>query len=167
MGLVPNLEEYEIRRLRYMARSAELSVSRDVYAVTELSIAGRDTLAMMSAMAREVDLEADTIMQQLKAYELALEKDEEALNFDIMALHTKFLTLVKDIRAMCCAKAPQNYPVTLYGKDCGLNLIVVEVLRDLFEGCARKDERMMPHAVRLMRDVITKKGGDCVTKARA
>jgi hypothetical protein len=57
---------------------------------------------------------------------------------------------------MCCAKAPQDYPLTMYGKDRGLSLIIVEVLRDMLTDCTRKNTRMLPHAVRLMRDVIAK-----------
>jgi hypothetical protein len=58
-----NLKHHEVRKLRYMARSAELSVTRHAYAVMGQSAAGRDTLAMMSTMARESDNETNTVME--------------------------------------------------------------------------------------------------------
>jgi len=158
--------DWEKRRLRYISRSAELSVIRYAYAVTGRSQASHDTLGIMTAMARDFDADAHTTAELLNTYRLALENDYKALNFDIMALHTACRTLLEKIRNICMDRARSDYAAEGYSNDDGMKLVVAGILRDLLEGCVRKSPKMLLYAVQEMQNVIAEKGEEGLAKAR-
>ncbi|KAJ8112644.1 hypothetical protein OPT61_g5033 [Boeremia exigua] len=92
------------------------------------------------------------------------DSDEEALNFDIFALHLKCARLLTKIRDICIEEAPEDYPMARFGGEQGINPTVAEVLRDLI-AVPRYHARMWPTVVRLMSGMIQEEGSACLDMA--
>ncbi|KAF3036466.1 hypothetical protein E8E12_006315 [Didymella heteroderae] len=88
------------------------------------------------------------------------EDDEEALGFDIFALHMTCKRLLSSIRRACFEYAPDDYPGIRYDGTEGLNTTIAELLRDLLD-CPRHHGKMWPLAIRVMTDVIRQEGTAC------
>lgn len=149
------------RRLRYMARSAELSAVRDRDVIVAPSPAARGTFTMASDMARDITSTATATptRKTLNSYKSALERDEVILSFDVLKLHTTCRDLLQNIQDHCVANAPQDYRPEFLGDRENMDLVVIELLRDL-QHFERPDQSMLSDAVRLMEKVIVGKGSD-------
>jgi hypothetical protein len=92
------------------------------------------------------------------------EGDEEALGFDIFAIHMTCKRLLSSIRRACLEYAPNDYPGIRYDGTEGLNTTIAELLRDLLD-CPRHHGRMWPMAMTILADVISQEGSACEEKA--
>jgi hypothetical protein len=95
----------------------------------------------------------------LSTFKSAITKDEVALAFSPLRLHTTCVTVLQDLQVHCLQYAPQDYPADPYAKSHNKNALVAEQLRDMTD-CARVDESMFRHAVEVLRDVIEEKGDE-------
>lgn len=143
------------RPLRFLTRYLELGVKREIDEAGKIigeSRKSRDMLAKMRVMANECD-GSTASTETLTPWRLALEQDEVAFNFNILGLHMKCSRLLRQIWDAYLKSAPKDYPDEIYDKPANLNLIAVELLRDL-TGCKRQNKRMFLTATELMSDVI-------------
>jgi hypothetical protein len=113
-------------------------------------------LAKMRAMASEWDGSAART-KALTPFGRALEQDEVAFNFDTLGLHMKCSRLLRHVRDACLTGAPKDYPADIFDKPANLNMIVVELLRDL-TGYERQNKRMFLKATERLSDLIEPDG---------
>ena len=148
-----------VRRLHFLTRYLEPDVKREIDGAGKVvgeTRTSHDMLAKMRAMASEYD-GSTASTETLTSFRLALEQDEVAFNFNVLGLHMKCLRLLRQIRDVCLERAPKDYPADIYDKPANLNLIAVELLRDL-NGCERRNKRMVLRATGLMSDLIEPDG---------
>lgn len=107
-----------------------------------------------------------TLIGLLIAGKEGYEKDDEALNFNILDFSLRCFLLLTKIRAACLEVAPKDYPVARFAGDDGLKPTFAELLRDLMD-VPRHHEPMWPKAVQLLRTYIEAQGGECVNRACA
>ncbi|KAH3946305.1 hypothetical protein HBI56_110610 [Parastagonospora nodorum] len=147
------------RRLHFLTRYLELDVKRETggtgKVVGETKVA-YDMLAKMRAMASECD-GSGARTEALTSFRRTLEQDEVAFNFNILGLHMKCSRLLRHIRDACLTAAPEDYPADIFDKPANLNMIVVELLRDL-TGRERQNKRMFLQATERLSDLIEPDG---------
>jgi hypothetical protein len=160
-----------IRLLEYLARFSELSVERHGSKVKKLSGTSRafkDPATMADMLARdflrpEKAHTALSSLDTLSAVKRAIDKDEAAVNFDVLDLYLRCIRLLSAIQNHCLKHAPYVFHKSIFENGLGMNAVVNELVSLL----PLHHNPMFSYAVNMLREVIEEEGSVVLDNAEA
>ncbi|KAH4939177.1 hypothetical protein HBI67_065670 [Parastagonospora nodorum] len=164
----------KIRHFEYLARCSELGHVRidNHYKkpAQKKSPAGLSITVMADTMARDtlgLDKAASlSSLATLRAFKDAVERDEDAFNFDIMYLYLQCIRILGRIQKHCIGNAPQDFPISKFGHGLGMNAVINEMISHLGTW-PHINRAMFPEAVIMLRKLIEKDDDHVIHEAKA
>ncbi|KAH6027022.1 hypothetical protein HBI83_052290 [Parastagonospora nodorum] len=164
----------KIRHFEYLARYSELGHVRidNHYKkpAQKKSPAGLSITVMADTMARDtlgLDKAASLLsLATLRAFKDAVERDEDAFNFDIMYLYLQCIRILGRIQKHCIENAPQDFPISKFGHGLGMNAVINEMISHLGTW-PHINRAMFPEAVIMLRKLIEKDDDHVIHEAKA
>jgi hypothetical protein len=160
------------RCLEFHARRCELKANREPRYKKPVgeTKASEDILIMVEFLVKDYQGKPDdtrsmpSSLEKLRVLKLAIEKDEDALAFDVMDLYLRCIRLLREIQRYALANAPHDYPVSTFTGGLSMNSVVGEMLYDL-GGKTRRHGSIFPAVSEMVRKVIDKEGNTVLTNA--
>jgi hypothetical protein len=162
------------RRFEYLARYSEFRYERfdnRSKQVSGASRASKDVTIIADLLAKDyLGIEKTTTtlstLATLSAFKKAIEKDEFAFDFDVIALYLRCVRLLCDIRAHCHEHTRVDFQDATFPEGMDLIYVIYKMLLQC-DGAERSNKQMFPDAVQMLRRVMEREGSEVIDHAKA